>query len=57
VERILAAALSMTSACMPPHRHPFLKRFALESMETAREALEEGYDLRQHPGSGDDDWE
>lgn len=57
VERILATALSMTGAGLPHHRHPFLKRFALESMDMAREALAEGYDLRQHPGSGDDEWE
>lgn len=57
VEKTLATGLSVTGSGLPPHRHPFLKRFALESMDMAREALAEGYDLREHPGSGDDEWE
>lgn len=58
VEQTLAVAFSLKNSALPHHKHPFLKRFALESMDMAREALAEGYDLRQHPDAGDDEeWE
>ncbi|KAF0218402.1 MAG: hypothetical protein FD174_3019 [Geobacteraceae bacterium] len=58
MEKTLAAAHSIGSAQAPDLFHPFLKRFAFESIDMAREALAEGYDLRQHPfGEDDDDWE
>jgi HEAT repeats len=53
VEQTLAVAASLAKAGLPHHRHPFLKRFALESMDMAREALAEGYDLREHPDDED----
>jgi hypothetical protein len=40
---------------LPLHKHPFLKLFALESMDMAREALAEGYDLREQ--DEEDEWE
>jgi hypothetical protein len=54
VKAALAAAESISQFSLPCHLHPFLRRFAMESMIVAREALEEGYDLRDFP---DDDWE
>jgi hypothetical protein len=39
---------------MPCHLHPFVRRFAMESMIAAREAMEDGYDLRDYD---EDDWE
>jgi hypothetical protein len=55
VEISLATAFSITNFTMPYHLHPFLRRLALESMDAAREALAEGYDLREHPHEADDD--
>ena len=49
IERTLAVALSISSSRLPAHAHPFLRRLALESLEAAREALAEGYDLRNDP--------
>ena len=49
VERTLAVALSISGSRLPAHAHPFLRRLALESLEAAREALAEGYDLRNDP--------
>jgi hypothetical protein len=50
----LAAAESMRQGTLPCHLHPFLRRYAMESMIAAREALAEGYDVRNHPD--DDEW-
>ncbi len=55
VERTLAVALSISGSRLPPHAHPFLRRLALESLEAAREALAEGYDLRTDPNLDDFD--
>jgi hypothetical protein len=58
VGKTVAIACSLEKYELPYHYHPFLRRFALESMDMAREALAEGYDLRQHgDGTDDDDWE
>jgi hypothetical protein len=58
VEQTLAVALTLGNSGVAHHKHPFLKRFVLESMDMAREALAEGYDLRQHPYDEDDaEWE
>lgn len=54
--RTLAVAASLDT---PPSRlcqHPFLRRLALESMDLAREALVEGYDVRLFPDD-DAEWE
>ncbi len=57
VENTLAVASSLAKYELPYHFHPFLRRFALESMDMAREALAEGYDLRRSPADAYDDWD
>ncbi|MBU5611832.1 HEAT repeat domain-containing protein [Geomonas azotofigens] len=42
VARIVRLADSLIDNPLPHHLHPFLRRFALESMEIARESLERG---------------
>jgi hypothetical protein len=54
VKTALVAAESIKQFSMPCHLHPFVRRFAMESMIVAREAMEEGYDLRDFE---EDDWE
>jgi hypothetical protein len=56
VMQTLLVALNVQNFLFPLHKHPFLRRYAVESMDMAREALAEGYDPRemQH---GDEDWE
>jgi HEAT repeats len=55
VEKALAAAMSLDAPQFRHRLHPFLKRLALESMDLAREALAEGYDLRLC-AIDEDDW-
>jgi hypothetical protein len=55
VEQTLAVALNLSNCGLPLHKHPFLKRLALESMDIAREALAEGFDLRQQ--DEEDEWD
>jgi hypothetical protein len=57
VERVLAAAASVAAGRIPLTRPPFLPRLALESMDMAREALAEGYDLRLGAFDATDTWE
>jgi hypothetical protein len=52
----LAVAMNLHGSVLPLHRHPFFRRFALESMDMAREALAEGYDPREFQYL-EDDWE
>jgi hypothetical protein len=54
VKAAVAAAASIKQFSLPCHLHPFLRRFAMESMIVAREALEEGYDMRDFP---EEEWE
>jgi len=54
VKAALAAAESIREFSIPCHLHPFLRRFAMESMIVAREALEEGYDYRDYHEEWDD---
>jgi hypothetical protein len=56
VGQTLAVAMNLMNSVLPLHRHPFLKRYTLESMDMARESLAEGYDLREHQ-CDEDDWE
>jgi len=42
--KVVALADSLMDNPLPHHLHPFLRRFALESMEIARESLERGED-------------
>ena len=49
-ERLVQLALVAAATLPPPtrcHFHPFVRRFARESIDIAREALAEGFDLRQ----------
>lgn len=54
VRTTLAAAESIAHFSLPLHLHPFLRRYAMESLMAAREAMSEGYDMRNHPE--DDGW-
>ena len=45
VARVAALAASLVTNPLPHHLHPFLRKFALESMEIARESLERGEDV------------
>lgn len=54
-EKTARLAESLAKHKLPYHFHPFLRRYALESMDMAREALAEGYDLRRHQTDLDDD--
>jgi hypothetical protein len=54
VHAALAAAESIRDFSLPCHLHPFLRRFAMESLIVAREALEEGYDYRDYHEEWDD---
>lgn len=56
VELVLAAAASLAAWRRSHHDHPFLRRLALESIAVAREALAEGYDLRQQEDEEEDGW-
>jgi hypothetical protein len=55
VERILAAALHLTNGEIPYLKNPFLRRFALDSLYFARDAMEQGYDPRQIEQEWDDE--
>jgi hypothetical protein len=55
VERTAATARSLAAPSLHLHRHPFIKRLVLESMDVAREALAEGYDIRLN--NGDEEWD
>ncbi len=50
---VLAAGLAIPQ--IKPWRQSFFRRFALESMQMAREALAEGYDPRQH--GDEEEWD
>jgi len=54
VELILAVAMSLVDGRLPHPQNPFLRRFALESLSMAREALAEGFDPRWHREEWDD---
>ncbi len=47
VEKTLAVAESLLHPRQPYRRNPFLRQFALESLKITREAVAEGFDLRQ----------
>lgn len=56
-EPIIRLTLAAAATLPPPgrcHLHPFLRRFARESLEIARDALAEGFDLRQQLQELDD---
>jgi hypothetical protein len=55
VQKVLATALSLVGGFLPDCRHPFIRRLVLDSVDTARQALSEGYDLRLDEGYDDND--
>lgn len=57
VQKALATALSLVGGFLPECRHPFIRRLVLDSVDTARQALSEGYDVRLDEGYDDDDEE
>ncbi|MBK5273957.1 MAG: HEAT repeat domain-containing protein [Desulfuromonadales bacterium] len=57
VQKVLATALSLVGGFLPDSRHPFIRRLVLDSVDTARQALSEGYDLRLDENYDDDDEE
>jgi hypothetical protein len=54
VQKTLATALSLVGGFLPECRHPFIRRLVLDSVDTARQALSEGYDLRLDESYDDD---
>ncbi len=55
VQQTLATALSLVGGFLPEVRHPFIRRLILDSIETARQALADGYDLRLEEGYDDEE--
>ncbi len=53
VQQALATALSLVGGFLPECRHPFVRRLVLDSVDTARQALADGYDLRLEEGYDD----
>ncbi|HEY6009303.1 MAG TPA: HEAT repeat domain-containing protein [Geobacteraceae bacterium] len=54
VARTLAVAENLVRPRGVAPYHPFLRRLALESLDLAREALGEGYDLRREDDAGEE---
>ncbi|HIJ81317.1 MAG TPA: HEAT repeat domain-containing protein [Desulfuromonadales bacterium] len=54
VQKTLAIALSIVGGFLPDHRHPFIRRLLLDSVDAARQTLAEGYDPRLEEGYDDD---
>jgi hypothetical protein len=55
VQQTIAVALSLVGGMLPESSHPFFRRLILDSIETARQALAEGYDLRKEEGYYDEE--
>ena len=55
IQHTLATALSLVGGFVPEARHPFIRRLILDSIETARQALADGFDLRLEEGYDDDE--
>ncbi|GAB7025203.1 HEAT repeat domain-containing protein [Geotalea toluenoxydans] len=56
-EKTAALAGNVAEFKLPYHFHPFLRRLALESMDMAREALEEGFDTRRYEPESGEEWD
>lgn len=57
IQRVLAVALSLVGAPLPLSHHPFIRRLALDSIEIARQSLDEGFDPRRRASYDDEEWE
>jgi hypothetical protein len=55
IQHTLATALSLVGGFVPEARHPFIRRLILDSIETARQALADGFDLRLEEGYDDEE--
>jgi len=55
VQQVLATALSLVGGFVSEVRHPFIRRLILDSIETARQSLGEGYDLRMEERYDDEE--
>ena len=55
VKAALSAADSVRQFPLPCQLHPFLRRFAMESLIVARESMDEGYDVRDF--SDEEEWD
>lgn len=55
VQATLAMGLSLVGGFLPECRHPFIRRLVLDSIDTARQAMSEGYDPRFEEGFDDDE--
>jgi hypothetical protein len=55
VQHTLATALSLVGGFLSETNHPFIRRLILDSIETARQAIAEGYDMRLEEGFDDEE--
>ncbi len=55
IQKVLATALSLVGGFLPECRHPFIRRLVLDSVDAARQAIAEGYDLRLEQSYDSDD--
>ena len=55
VQQTLATALSLVGGFLSEANHPFIRRLILDSIETARQAIAEGYDMRLEEGFDDEE--
>jgi len=54
VQQTIATALSLVGGLLPEARHPFIRQLVFESIDTARQALVQGYDPRLEEDFDDD---
>ncbi len=57
LQRVLAVAMALVGAPVPLSGHPFIRRLALDSIEMARQSLDEGFDPRRQQLYDDEEWE
>lgn len=54
VQQTVATALSLVGGLLPEGRHPFIRQLVFDSIDTARQALAQGYDPRLEEDFDDD---